>query len=336
MYILSTATRAKLYTKAKWASANPSFLAVAPGNQYVYAVNEEGKDKGSGKVSAYSFNKATGQLSFINQQSTGGDDPCYVAADKTGKWITAGNYSGGSVAVLPKQADGALGPVHQLVQHSGSSTNKERQEKAHVHCTYFSADNKFLFVPDLGMDKLMIYAFNEKTGNITPAMQPFVQLSGGSGPRHIAVAPNNRYAYLMQELTGTVTVFAYSAGKLTTLQTISAAKPGFSGFMGSADIHVSPDGKFLYCSNRGDANTITIFSINPSSGKLKALGYQSTLGVAPRNFSLDPSGNFLLVANQNSDNIVIFKRNKTTGLLTDTGKKIETGNPVCLRWISTK
>ena len=322
--------------KSKIKSPNPSFLAVAPGEKNVYAVYEEGKDQGGGSVAAYSFNKTTGELGFINQEPTGGDHPCYVAVDKTGKWVTAANYTGGSISVLPVKTGGALEAASQLVQHSGSSINKERQEKAHVHCTFFSKDNKYLFTPDLGMDKLMIYSFNDKTGKLSPATQPFVKTDDGSGPRHITFSPNNQYAYLMQELTGNVTAFKYNNGKLTAVQTISAATKDFKGFMGSADIHISDDGKFLYCSNRGDANTITIFKINSATGKLTVAGYQSTLGIAPRNFSLDPSGNFLLVANQNSDNIVIFKRNKITGLLTDTGKKIEVGNPVCLKWMSIK
>jgi len=322
--------------KSKIKSPNPSFLAVSPGQQYVYAVYEEGNNKIGGSVAAYGFNKKSGELSFINQQLSGGDHPCYVATDKTGKWVTAANYSGGSVCVLPVKAGGGLGEASQVIQHTGSSLNKQRQEKAHVHCTFFSKDNKFLFVPDLGMDKLMIYAFNDKTGKLTAAPQAFAASPDNGGPRHITFSPNNQYAYLMEELTGSVVVFKYNNGNFSNIQTISAAAPGFKGFMGSADIHISADGKFLYCSNRGDANSITIFKINPTDGKLTAVGYQSTLGVAPRNFSLDPSGNFLLVANQNSDNIIIFKRNKTTGLLTDTGKKIEVGNPVCLKWISMK
>lgn len=335
VYTFNSSTGSFEY-KSKIKSPNPSFLAVAPGEQYVYAVYEEGKDKGGGSVAAYSFNKNAGELSFINQQTTGGDHPCYVAVDKTGKWVTAANYTGGSISVLPIKAGGSLGETAQLVQHTGSSVVKDRQEKAHVHGTFFSRDNKFLLTPDLGMDKLMIYAFNDKTGKLVPAPQPFIKSVDGSGPRHIAFSPNNQYAYLIQELTGTVTAFKYNNGKLSPLQTISAAQPDFKGFMGSADIHISGDGKFLYCSNRGDANTITIFKINAANGKLSVAGYQSTLGIAPRNFSLDPSGNFLLVANQNSDNITIFKRNKTTGLLSDTGKKIEVGNPVCLKWISMK
>jgi 6-phosphogluconolactonase len=318
--------------KSKIKASNPSFLAISPGQQYVYAAFEDG----NGSIGAYSFSKKTGELSFINQQSSGGNSPCFVTTDKTGKWVTAANYGGGSLCLLPVKAGGGLEEAKQVIQHTGSSVNKQRQEKAHVHSTFFSTDNKFLFVPDLGMDKLMIYSFNAAAGKLTDGPQPFVTSPDNGGPRHVTFSPNNKYLYLMEELTGSVVAYKYNNGKLTNTQTISAAQPDFKGFMGSADIHTSADGKFLYCSNRGDANTITIFKINPATGKLIVVGYQSTLGKAPRNFSLDPTGNFLLVANQDTDNIIIFKRNKITGLLTDTGKKIEVGNPVCLKWISKK
>lgn len=334
IYVYTFDTKdASAVLKSSMRAANPSFLAVAPDEHHVYAVYEEGNNKIGGTVAAYSFDKTTGQLHYINQRLSGGDHPCYVAVDKTGHWVTAANYTGGSAAVLPINADGSLDSVHQIIQHSGSSVNKERQEKAHVHCTFFSADNKYVYTPDLGMDKVMIYAFDEKRGLLSPAGQPFVKTVPGSGPRHICFTPDNKHAYLMQELTGMVAVYTVKNGALSNIQNISAAQPGFRGFMGSADIHTSPDGKFLYCSNRGDANTITIFRINPANGKLTIAGFQSTMGKGPRNFSLDPSGNFLLVANQLSDNIVIFRRNPKTGLLTDTGKRIETGNPVCLKWI---
>jgi len=318
--------------KSKIKASNPSFLAVSPTQQYIYAAFEEGDGKGS--VGAYRFDKKDGSLQFINQQASGGDHPCYVAEDKTGKWVTVANYSGGSLSVHPVSANGGLGASTQLIQHSGSSVNKQRQEKAHVHCTYFSADNKYLFVPDLGMDKLMIYSFNSKTGKLQEAVPAFAASPDNGGPRHITFSPNQRYAYLMEELKGNVVVYRYNNGKLTQVQSVSAASPGFHGFMGSADIHTSADGKFLYCSNRGDANTISIFTINANDGTLKLIGQQSTMGIAPRNFSLDPTGNYLLVANQNSDNIVVFKRNKTTGLLTDSGERIEVGNPVCLKWVA--
>ncbi len=312
---------------------NPSYLAVSLNQKNVYAVYEEGNNNNiGGSVAAYSFDKNNGMLTFINKQPSGGDHPCYVAIDKTGKWVTAGNYTGGSIAVLPVAENGSLG-TGTFTQHTGSSTNKERQEKAHVHCTYFSKNGKFLFVPDLGMDKVMIYRFNKKNGILTLAKQPFVQAEAGAGPRHIDFSTNNKYAYLIEELTGAIAVYKYKKGTLSLLQNISAAPKGFTGFMGSADIHVSPDGKFLYCSNRGESNSITIFSINKKTGLLTFINNTSTLGEAPRNFNFDPTGNFLLVANQKSDNIIIFKRDKETGLISDTGKKIEVGNPVCLKWI---
>lgn len=332
VYDFNSATGEAVY-KSKIKAPNPSFLAVSPNEQYVYAAFEEGGKTGGGKVGAYRFNKKTGELSFINQRLAGGDGTCFVATDNAGKWVAAANYSGGSLAILPVAANGALDSASTVIQHTGSGFNKERQEKAHVHSTFFSKDSRFLLVPDLGLDKVFIYAFNPHTGKLNAAPQPFVKTVDGSGPRHLAFSPNNKFVYLVQELTGIVVAYTYNNGHMTAIQHISGAQPGFSGFMGSADIHVSADGKFLYASNRGDANNITIFKIDPVKGTLTVAGYQPVMGKAPRNFSLDPSGNFLLVANQNSDEVVIFKRNATTGLLTDTGKRISTGNPVCLKWI---
>ena len=320
--------------EGKVKTPDPSYLALSPNQQFVYAVNEEGNNKIGGNVTAFKFNRQSGQLTRINQQLSGGDHPCFVAVDKTGKWLAVANYSGGSLSVFPVQANGAVGKVTSFIQDTGKGFNKERQEKAHVHSCFFSKDNRYLFVADLGLDKEFIYLFNEKTGKLTPAPQAFEKSEPGSGPRHIDFHPNGRYIYLIEELTGTVVTYKYNDGKLKTIQRISAAPSDFKGFMGSADIHVSPDGKFLYCSNRGESNTITIFSINTATGKLTSIGQQPTMGKAPRNFNFDPSGNFLLVANQDSDNIIIFKRDKATGLLTDTGKKIEVGNPVCLKWAS--
>jgi 6-phosphogluconolactonase len=318
-------------------TSNPSFVAVSPDQKYVYAVHEDAAANGKGgEISAFSFNKTTGELAYINEQPTQGDHPCYVEVDKTGKWVIAGNYSSGSLSVLPVRAGGGVDQPTTTIQHNGSSVNKERQDKPHVHCTLLSKDNKFLFVPDLGMDKVMIYAFDAKTGKLSAAKQPFAKSIDGSGPRHFTFHPNNKYAYLVEELSGTVETFIYNNGTLKNIQRISTMPAGDTSFAGSADIHVSPDGKFLYASNRANANTITIFKINPLTGKLTFVAHQSTMGQTPRNFNFDPSGNFLLVANQNSDQVVIFKRNTISGLLTDTGKRIDVGKPVCLRWISSK
>ena len=317
--------------------SNPSFLAVSPNEKFIYAVEENAADKGKqGEISAFSFDKLSGKLTYINKQPSAGDHPCYVSVDKTGRWVAAGNYTSGSLSILPVQTDGSLGAATTVIKHEGSGPNKGRQNTPHVHCTFFSADNRFLFVPDLGIDKVMIYAFDETTGNLKKSKQPFAESVPGSGPRHICFHPSNKYAYLMEELSGTVSVYAYKNGKLKSRQRISSMPAGDTSFAGSADIHVSPDGKFLYASNRAASNTIAIFSINQKNGKLSLIGHQSTLGKTPRNFNFDPSGNFLLVANQNSDAIVIFKINKQTGLLTDTNNRINVGKPVCLKWISTQ
>lgn len=310
-------------------SSNPSFLTVSPDKKNVYAVNE---DK-PGAVTAYSFEKKTGQLTQLNQQISNGDHPCYVNISNNGKFVIVGNYSSGTLAVYPVNKDGSLKEAAQVIKHTGSSVNKDRQESAHVHATVLSKDNRFLFVPDLGMDKVMIYPFNNATGQLDEKKASFTKITDGAGPRHFEFHPNSKFAYLMEELSGKVAVYKYSNGKLTEVQTISSHPENYTGVKGSADIHVSPDGKFLYCSNRGESNTIAIFKIDTNNGKLTSVGFQSTLGSKPRNFNFDPGGNYLLVANQDSDNIIIFKRNKQTGLLTDTGKRINVGNPVCIKWV---
>ena len=317
---------AKYKNKATGVS-NPSFLTVSPDKKHVFAVNENA----SGEVSSFAFTPQTGALKFINKVPSEGAHPCYITADKTGKNVIVGNYSGGTLAVLPVGADGSLGKSIQTIHHEGKGPNKERQEKAHVHSTVFSPDYKYLLVGDLGIDKAVVYRYDAKkaASPLTQAIPPFAALEGGSGPRHIAFHPNNKYVYVVQELTAKVTGLTYKDGKLTPFQTVSLIPNDFKGQVGAADIHVSPDGRFLYASNRGDANDISIFAIS-ADGKLKFVGRQSTLGKSPRNFSIDPTGNFLVVANQETDNIVIFKRDKKTGLLKDTGKRIDVGKPVCL------
>jgi 6-phosphogluconolactonase len=312
-------------------SKNPSYVAVAPNGKIVYAVTELDGNNGGGGISAFSFNKDSSSLTLINTESSGGASPCYVSVDKTGKWLVAGNYNGGNIAVLPILENGSIGKA-TLTQHYGNSTHKTRQTKPHVHCTYFSADNKFLFVPDLGLDKTMIYAFDAKTGTITPTKQAFAPSDTSTGPRHITFSTDNKFAYLIEELSATVQVFKHKKGKLTSIQKIKATPPTYIGTQGSADIHVSPDGRFLYCSNRGESNSITCFRIQ-EDGKLVFLYNTPTLGLTPRNFNFDATGNFLLVANQKSDNVVIFKVDRSSGYITDTGKRIDVGNPVCLKWL---
>lgn len=336
VYKFNTETGENSFVSSVKAS-NPSYLTISPNKKFVYAVNENADSTRftvTGHVAAFSFDKATGKLSFINKQESGGKHPCYVSIDKTGKWVIVGNYSSGSLAVLPVRSNGRLDSAVQVIQHEGSSVNSERQEAAHVHATVLNPNNKTLYVPDLGLDEVMLYNLDNKTGKLKEFDPPFVATEAGAGPRHIDIHPNGKYAYLMEELTGSVSVYKIEKdGYLTLLQNISGLPREFNGEVGSADIHVSPDGKFLYCSNRGESNTIGIFSINKNNGQLEWIDHQSTLGKTPRNFNFDPTGNFLLVANQNSDEIVIFKRDKETGLLTDSGKRINVSKPVCLKWM---
>ncbi|HEY4107802.1 lactonase family protein [Puia sp.] len=314
------------------ATTNPSYLAVAPGGKFVYAVGEtHGATPGS--VSAFSFDKKTGKLAFIDKQSSGGADPCYVSVDASRKWAVVANYSGGNFSALPITANGSLEPAAQTFQHTGSGANKGRQEKAHVHSTILSPDEKYLVVCDLGTDKLSVLRFNAASARqpLNPATDSVVSLRPGVGPRHTAFHPTKPYAYVIEELTGTVDAFHYSNGKLTPIQHISSLPDGFKGDIGSADIHISPNGKFLYASNRGDANSIVIYAIDPATGKLTVKGFQSTMGKWPRNFMIDPTGHWLLAANQAGKNVVIFKIDPTTGMLSPTGKQLEIPAPVCLK-----
>ncbi len=333
VYRFNAATGTVQWVSNTDSAANPSYLAIAPNGKYVYAVNEMHGDDG-GKLSAYSFDRTTGKLSFINQQSTGGDDPCYVSVSKNNNWVVVANYSGGSTSAFSANKDGSLNPYSQLLQDSGSSANTERQEKPHVHSAVFSPAQDYLYTPDLGIDKVMAYKFNSDSQKpLIPAAPPYVAVAPGNGPRHFTFHPNQKFAYVIQELSGTVGVLKCIGDKLTLLQDIATHPRGYKGDIGSADIHLSPDGKFLYASNRGDENTITIFSVNPATGRLKVKGFQSVMGKTPRNFIIDTTGNYLLAANQDTDNIVIFKRNKQTGLLHATGKQIEVSMPVCLQML---
>lgn len=330
---------ASVQKKDSIAVSNPSFLTVAPGGRYVYAVSEDRDSLNpstGGGVNAFSFNKRTGKLTFINKLSSEGSHPCFVSMDKSGKWLIASNYSSGNFSIFPIGSKGQLLQPTQTVNHTGNSINTERQNSPHVHAALLSSDNRVLYVNDLGTDRIVCYPFNNKNGRTDERRAVAVPSDPGSGPRHIAFHPNNKFAYLMQELTATVAVYRVKNNQLKEIQNISAHPLTYKGPAGSADIHVSPDGKFLYASNRALSNTIAIFKINAATGKLTIVGHQYTMGVKPRNFNFDPSGTYLLVANQETNNIVIFKRNEKTGLLTDTGKRINVPGPVCLQWISYK
>ncbi len=312
---------------------NPSFLTVSKDRKHVYSVSEVGD--GEGGVSAFSFDASTGKLEFLNSASSGGDGPCYVSVDDKNKFVFVGNYGGGSLSAVPVNADGSLGDDIQSIQHKGSSILKN-QTKPHVHAAVLSPDNTYLYVPDLGTDKVNIYKVDvTESTPLAPAEPTSANFEPGNGPRHFTFHPNGKFAYLIQEMTGNVEVFDYKKGKLNPKQSVSLPPQGYQGSIDAADIHISPDGKFLYGSLRGNIDEVVIYKID-KRGKLTYVGRQSTLGKNPRNFAIDPTGNFLLVGNGGSDEIVIFKRNQETGLLKTTGKTIKIGKPVCLKFVPIK
>lgn len=306
---------------------NPSFLDVSRDGKYVFAVNETRE----GKVSSFLFNPVSGELKFVNRVGTGGG-PCYVTVDDRNKYVFAGNYGGGSLIAIPLNSDGSLGDNSQFIQQETIGAFNGR-ERTNLHSTVLSPDNKYLLAANLGTDRVSVYKFNSAASSepLTPAESAFASVERGSGPRHIAFHPGSRYVYVIQEMAGDIVAFDFKKGRLTGKQTVTMLPPGVKGKAGAADIHVSPDGKFLYGTVRGDANTIVTYSID-RNGMLTHVDTQPTLGVHPRNFAIDPTGNFLLVAHQNTNDVIIFKRDKTTGKLTPTGKKIELDRPVCLKF----
>lgn len=309
---------------------NPSFLAISPNEKFVYSAGEIDKN---GAVYAFSFDKKSGNLTQLSTQSSNGNYPCHVAIDKTGKWVIAGNYGAGSLTVLPVEANGGLGKPTQTIQHEGKGKNPDRQEAPHVHSINIAPNNVDVFVADLGIDKLVTYSLDAKTGMLIKGNPPFTKLEDGTGPRHFTMHPNGKFAYVIQELSSQITTFDYKKGSLTAIQSISTLPTDYKGANSCADIHISPDGKFLYGSNRIH-DSIVIYSIDQKTGKLTYIINESTKGKKPRNFMIDPTGNYVLVANQETDNIVIFKRDAQKGTLTPTGQEISVPNPVCLKMIS--
>lgn len=324
-------TSGELAYKSEVSTDNPSFLTLSEDRKYVYAVNELGEGKGS--VSAFSYDAATGKLHFLNQQSTLGDAPCHITIDQMDKHVVVSNYNGGNFTVFGREHDGRLTEKKQVIQHEGSGPDKSRQEKPHVHSAVFSPDGDFLLVQDLGTDKVSSYPYDVRVDK-TPVSAGDVNrvaVTPGGGPRHIVFSKGGNYLYVLQEMEAAVAVFRYDKGQMEQVQEITMLSEDFSGEdVGAADIHVSPDGEFLYASNRGDANDIAIYKIDQASGRLSLQGHQSVGGKGPRNFVIAPDGKFLLVANQYTDNVVVFKRDLKTGLLKDSGISISLGAPVCL------
>ena len=319
-------------------TTNPHFVAVHPNGKFVYAVSQSPEAKGGpGTVTALAVDSTTGDLTKLNEQSSGGTGPAFVMVDRAGKNVLIANYGGGSCGVLPIEADGKLKPLSSFVQHTGASkVDPQRQEAPHAHSIYLDAANRFAFVPDLGMDKVMIYRFDGAKGTLTPNNPAFGAVPPGGGPRHFAFHPDGRHAYAINEMGNTVTAFNYNpeAGSLDAVQTIGTLPDGADPVAlknTTAEVVVHPSGKFLYGSNRGH-NSIAIFTIDPSTAKLTAAGHQGHEIKMPRNFNIDPSGEFLLVANLDGNNVSLFRVDEKTGQLTPTGSVSEVPKPMCLRF----
>lgn len=317
----------------------PSFLTIDKSRKYLYAVNEteEFEGKKSGAVSAFAIDRKTGNLEFLNKQPSLGGAPCHISVCNNEKFVLAANYLGGNVAVFPVEKDGKLGVSIDLQQHTGFGPNKDRQKAAHAHSITLDLRNRFAFAADLGIDKVMIYEFDGKTGKLKPNLaQPFYQTKTGAGPRHFTFHKSGKFAFVINELDTTITSLAYDEklGTLKEIQTVPTLPASVSGSSNScADIHVSPNGKFLYGSNRGH-NSIVSYKIDETTGRLEYIEHISTNGKKPRNFVIDPSGKFLMVANQDSNSIVVFRIDEKTGKLQQTGITAQVPVPVCLKFIT--
>lgn len=315
---------------------NASFLAIAPSHKYLYAVGEisEFDGKKVGVVHAYSINKATGELQLLNRQSSAGAGPCHVSVHPQGSYVFAANYGGGSICALPVKDNGSLGEATGFVQHTGSGPNQGRQKEPHAHSINPDAAGKFVFAADLGIDKVLIYKLDPSTGKLVANDPAAGTVPPGSGPRHFAFHPSGKFAYAINELTSTITAYAYDAekGALAQIDTISTLPAGFSGNNSTAEIQVHPSGKFVYGSNRGH-NSIAIFTVDEKTGKLAAVGHTEGGIDTPRNFGVDPTGQWVIVCNQGGKSAFVYKVNQETGILTRTGEAIEIDAPVCVKFL---
>jgi 6-phosphogluconolactonase len=316
---------------------NPSYLCFDPTRRFLYAVNElkTWQERPTGTVSAFAIDPVSGSLTFLNRQMTHGTDPCHVEVSRDGSHVFVSNFMSGSVCVLPAAADGSLEPASDFIQHQGSSIDPNRQKGPHAHSLIFDPAERFAFVPDLGIDKLAAYLYDGKRGKLEEHERRWFKARPGAGPRHLAFRSDGRYAYLINELDSSLTALSYDAlqGTFGELQTVPTLPADFKGSSTCADVHVSPDGRFVYASNRGH-DSIVCYRIDAASGRLAYVGHTPTGGRTPRNFVIDPQGNFLLAANQDSDTIVSFRINRESGALAPTGTVTQVPTPVCVRFLA--
>ena len=316
---------------------SPSFLALDARRRWLFAVNELSELDGSptGGVSAFSIDQTKGTLTSLNRRSSKGKGPCHLVIDKESRHVLVANYGSGSVAVLPIGADGRLGEATDFVQHTGRSVHPERQTGPHAHCVTLDPANRFAFVCDLGLDKILAYRFDSTRGTLTPHTPPFASVKPGAGPRHMVFRPDGRYAYVVNELDSTITVFAYAAaaGSLRDVQTVSTLPEHFDGANTTAEIDVHPSGKWLYVSNRGH-NSVVLFSIDFEKGTLTYVEEQGTGGNTPRHFGIEPTAKHMAIGNQNSDTVLMCRIDAGNGRLKPSGVFASVPSPVCVKFLS--
>jgi 6-phosphogluconolactonase len=307
---------------------NPSFLALHPREPWLYAVSEA---EGQGAVAAIALPMGPGPGAILNQESTRGVGPCHVAVDPTGHWVASANYVSGSVCLHAIQADGTLAPPADVAQHTGSGPNSRRQEGPHAHSVTFDPSGTFIIAADLGIDRMLVYLLDRDRGKLVPHDPAGLSVKPGAGPRHFAFHPTGEFAYVINELDNTVVACAWDAvpGKLSALQTLSTLPPDFAETSYCADIHVHPNGRYLYGTNRGH-DSLAVFAIDPRTGVLEAMGHVSTGGRNPRNFTITADGEWLLAANQDTDNIVVFRVREDGATLEPVGDHLSIPAPVCL------
>ncbi len=327
--------------------SNPSFLAIAPDHRFLYAASEDPLSLGPARdhesyISAYAIDSKTGDLRLLNTVPSGGTSTCYLSVDKTGKYVLTASYGSASISVLRVRGDGSLGGEAAFVKHIGHSAT---QTQAHPSSNDVSPDNRFAIVADLGLDKVLIYRFDSATGALSPLDPSYAAVAAGSGPRHFVFDSAGKFGYLMNELNGVVTVFAWDPahGTLASLQEVSTQFSDFVGSNHTAEIQIAPYGRFLYQSNRRlrtdnvrGPDTIGVFAIDPQKGTLTLVEQTQTGGIMPRSFAIDPTGNYLLTANELTNNVVVFRIDQTTGKLTRTGKEITVETPVCLQFVPAR
>jgi 6-phosphogluconolactonase len=306
---------------------NPTFLALSDDGEHLYSVRET--TDSAAAVAAFDVDASTGALEQLNTVSAEGGAPCFISLDRTGRWVLTAHYVGGNVAVFPVEEEGGLGPASQVVQHTGSGADPDRQTAPHAHSFQVDPQNRYALAADLGIDQVRIYPFDAESGRLDTSSVRVVSTPPGTGPRHLDFHPNGEYVYVIGELSGTITVYEYDAeaGRMSAVQTVSTVPDDFNGAARSADIHVHPSGDFLYASNRGDANDIVHYTIDEATGRLSMAGRQQENILWPRNFAIAPSGDYLVAANRRANSVTVFRIDPDTGALTFTDQSAKVPEP---------